>query len=107
MPDLLLIGGATDKMLERMADKFTIHKLAGSGYPADQITHVCTNGHDGIKPDIMASLPNLKHSSCYGVGYDAIDTTEVNKASIDVFDIDCCDWMMAKDDDSHKQPVDC
>jgi hypothetical protein len=55
MPDLLLIGGAPIKSLERMADKFTIHKLADGGYPADKITHVCTNGHDGIKPDIMAS----------------------------------------------------
>jgi lactate dehydrogenase-like 2-hydroxyacid dehydrogenase len=82
MHDLLLIGGATDKMRERMADKFTIHKLADGGYPADKITHVCTNGHDGIKPDIMASLPNLKHISCYGVGYDAIDTTEAVKRGV-------------------------
>ena len=82
MHNLLLIGGATDKMRERMADKFTIHKLADGGYPTNKITHVCTNGHDGIKPNIMASLPNLKHISCYGVGYDAIDTTEAVKRGV-------------------------
>ncbi len=53
MPDLLLIGGATDKMMARMADKFTIHKLADGGYPADHITHVYFgryhfNCHDGL-----------------------------------------------------------
>lgn len=82
MPDLLLIGGATETMLARMAEKFTIHKLADGGYPADKITHVCTNGHDGVKPEIMAALPNLKHISCYGVGYDAIDTAEAVRRGI-------------------------
>ncbi len=38
-----------------------------------KITHVITNGHDGIKPELMAGLPNLKVIGCYGVGYDAID----------------------------------
>ena len=82
MPDLLLIGGATDTMMTRMAEKFTIHKLADGDYPADNITHVCTNGHDGIKTDMMAALPNLKHISCYGVGYDAIDAVEAAKRGI-------------------------
>jgi len=36
---------------------------------------VATNGHDGVKPEIMSGLPNLKIISCYGVGYDAIDTS--------------------------------
>jgi lactate dehydrogenase-like 2-hydroxyacid dehydrogenase len=82
MPDLLLIGGATDQMLARLAEKFTIHKLADGEYPADRITHVCTNGHDGVKPEIMAGLPNLKLISCYGVGYDAIDTHEAVRRGI-------------------------
>lgn len=82
MPDLLLIGGATDTMMARMAAEFTIHSLADGDYPADKITHVCTNGHDGIKPEVMAALPNLKHISCYGVGYDAIDTDEAVRRGI-------------------------
>lgn len=82
MHDLLLIGGATDTMMARMAEKFTIHKLADGGYPADKITHVATNGHDGIRPEVMAALPNLQHISCYGVGYDAIDTAEAVKRGI-------------------------
>jgi lactate dehydrogenase-like 2-hydroxyacid dehydrogenase len=82
MPDLLLIGGATAPMMERMSAAFTIHKLADGDYPADQITHVATNGHDGIKPEVMAALPNLKMISCYGVGYDAIDTVEAQRRGI-------------------------
>lgn len=73
MPDLLQIGGITDVMKERLEKEFTIHKLADGGYPADAITHVATNGHDGVPADVMDSLSNLKMISCYGVGYDAID----------------------------------
>jgi lactate dehydrogenase-like 2-hydroxyacid dehydrogenase len=74
MPDLLQIGGITDTMRDRLAPHFTIHKLAESAYPADAITHIATNGHDGVPADVMAACPNLKMVSCYGVGYDAIDT---------------------------------
>ncbi len=81
MPDLLLIGGATDTMLDRLAAKFTVHKLGDQSDPSAWLSqngrgieYVATNGQDGVKPDIMAALPNLKIISCYGVGYDAIDT---------------------------------
>jgi lactate dehydrogenase-like 2-hydroxyacid dehydrogenase len=81
MHDLLLIGGATDVMLDRMGKKFTIHKLADipdfgawATENGAKIEAVATNGHDGVKPEIMAALPNLKVVSAYGVGYDAIDT---------------------------------
>ncbi len=81
MPELLLIGDATEIMLARMAEKFTIHKMSemddfaawasenGSGVEA-----VATNGHAGVPAHVMEALPNLKVVSCYGVGYDAIDT---------------------------------
>lgn len=81
MPDLLLIGGATDVMLARMEEKFSIHKLkeiedlgVWAAAHGAKIEAVATNGHDGVKPEIMEALPNLKVISCYGVGYDAIDT---------------------------------
>ncbi len=73
MPDLLQIGGITDVMRARLDAAFTIHKLAEGDYPAESITHVATNGHDGVPAEVMASLPNLQMISCYGVGYDAID----------------------------------
>lgn len=73
MADLLQIGGITDVMKDRLEAAFTIHKLVDGGYPAGDITHVATNGHDGVPADVMAALPNLKMISCYGVGYDAID----------------------------------
>lgn len=87
MPDLLLIGGATDTMMSRLQAAFTVHKwadldmdwLTGNG---TKITHVATNGHDGVKPEIMAALPNLKLISCYGVGYDAINAQEAVRRGI-------------------------
>ncbi len=75
MPDLLQIGGVTDVMRGRLEEAFTIHKLADGSYPAEAITHIATNGHDGVPAEVMASLPNLKMISCYGVGYDAIDVS--------------------------------
>ncbi len=74
MPDLLQIGGITDTMRDRLAEHFTIHQLSEPAYPVDAITHIATNGHDGVPADVMAACPNLKMVSCYGVGYDAIDT---------------------------------
>ncbi len=89
MTDLLLIGGATDAMLERLSEKFTVHKLNDQTDPSAwlaengaKIEYVATNGHDGVKPDYMAALPNLKMISCYGVGYDAIDTSVALERSI-------------------------
>ena len=81
MPDLLLIGGATNEMTRRMEDAFTVHRWSekDAGWLAEHgasITHVATNGHDGVPAEVMAALPNLAMISCYGVGYDAIDVSE-------------------------------
>lgn len=80
-PELLLIGAATPSMMERFAQSFTVHKWDevkdSQDWPsiAPRIQAVATNGHDGIKNEIMSALPNLAIISCYGVGYDAIDTS--------------------------------
>jgi len=81
-PEMLLIGGATPRMIEQFEASFTVHLLAEVGehdawfnQNGDKIQAVATNGHDGVKPEIMDALPNLKIISCYGVGYDAIDTS--------------------------------
>lgn len=87
MPDLLLIGGATDEMLGRLGKAFTIHRWAEHDLDwlernGAAITHVATNGHDGVPAEVMAALPNLQMISCYGVGYDAIDTDEAVRRGI-------------------------
>ena len=64
MPDLLQIGGITDTMRDRLAAHFTIHRLSESAYPAEAITHIATNGHDGGPEDVMVACPNLKMVSC-------------------------------------------
>ena len=80
MPDLLQIGSITDPMRERLEAAFTVHQT--KRYNAKDITHVVTNGHDGVKPELMASLTNLRVISGYGVGYDAIDAVEAARRGI-------------------------
>ena len=80
MPDLLQIGGITDAMRTRLEKAFTIHQI--DDFDPEKITYVVTNGHDGVKPELMASLSNLKVISGYGVGYDAIDADEAARRGI-------------------------
>ncbi|MEO9777672.1 MAG: 2-hydroxyacid dehydrogenase [Sedimentitalea sp.] len=88
-PDLLMIGSVTDRMMARLTADFTVHALSDqpdqAQFLADHgvaITAVLTNGHDGVRPDLMAALPNLKIVSSYGVGYDAIDANAAAKRGI-------------------------
>lgn len=88
-PNLLLIGDATDRMMERLNAAFTVHfvndipdlpgflKDKGASFPA-----VMTNGHHGVPAEIMEGLPNLKMISSYGVGYDAIDVDDAAQRGI-------------------------
>jgi lactate dehydrogenase-like 2-hydroxyacid dehydrogenase len=80
MPNLLQVGGITDAMKKRLEARFTIHQLGD--FVADEITYVVTNGHDGLNPDLMADLTNLKVISGYGVGYDAVDANEAARRGI-------------------------
>jgi lactate dehydrogenase-like 2-hydroxyacid dehydrogenase len=80
MTNLLQIGGVTADMRKRLETAFTIHQL--DDFDPSSITHVITNGHDGIDPAIMAALINLKAISGYGVGYDAIDVAEAVRRGI-------------------------
>ncbi|MGC3937738.1 2-hydroxyacid dehydrogenase [Roseobacter sp. EG26] len=89
MANLFMIGSATDVMLERLGEKFTIHRASDMDDPQawlDEngagVDYVATNGHDGVKPAFMAALPNLKAISCYGVGYDAIDTNAAREKGV-------------------------
>ncbi|MDU9005653.1 2-hydroxyacid dehydrogenase [Sedimentitalea todarodis] len=88
-PDLLMIGSVTDRMMARLTAEFTVHPLFDqpdeARFLADHgaaISAVLTNGHDGLRPDLMAALPNLKIVSSYGVGYDAIDATAAAERGI-------------------------
>jgi lactate dehydrogenase-like 2-hydroxyacid dehydrogenase len=82
MPDLLQIGGVTDTMRTRLEAAFTIHQM--DNFDPEKITHVVTNGHDGVNADLMASLTNLQAVSGYGVGYDAIDANAAAARGINV-----------------------
>ncbi|MEX0276983.1 MAG: 2-hydroxyacid dehydrogenase [Ruegeria sp.] len=80
MTDLLQIGGITERMHKRLFPAFDIHKQ--DNFDPEKITHVITNGHDGIPLDLMASLRNLRMISVYGVGYDAVDANAAAERGI-------------------------
>ena len=82
MPEpLLLIGDVTEPMTERLGQVFDLHFIeeikSMDTWLRDvgpEVRQVLTNGHYGVPLDIMDRLPKLEMISCYGVGYDNIDT---------------------------------
>ncbi|MEO1143591.1 MAG: 2-hydroxyacid dehydrogenase [Pseudomonadota bacterium] len=80
-PGMLLIGGATPRMMDQFNEAFEVHiasqidnlteYLAENG---ENIGAIATSGKDGAPVEVMSALPNLKVISSYGVGYDGIDT---------------------------------
>ena len=88
-PEMLLIGGATPRMIEKFEAAFHIHQLSEIAdvgtYLADhgeRIQAIATGGHEGVPAEIMSALPNLKVISSYGVGYDAINTDEAIRRNV-------------------------
>ena len=68
-PELLTLCGLTEAMQSRLTPQFTLITA-----PSPTCAHVLTDGHIGVSADVMAALPALQMVSCYGVGYDNIDT---------------------------------
>ena len=89
MQDLYVIGGITPPMEAELSTQFSLTYASQLEDPMaflqDQgakFGYVLTNGHDGIKPEYMACMPNLKLVSNYGVGYDAIDANLAQERGI-------------------------
>lgn len=62
-------------MRARLSDRFTLIETRDPAKLAGQpVRQVLTDGHIGVSAEIMAALPDLQMVSCYGVGYDNIDT---------------------------------
>jgi len=78
-PDMLLVGTATQRMLDQLGEHFTVHAPALEDRDAvlaergGDFTYLLANGHGGVPGALMGQLPNLKIISSYGVGYDAVD----------------------------------
>ena len=78
---MILVGNASKRMKDRLAEVFTLHALpqdeaerdAFFAQNAEKISYVLSSGHGGVPGAMMDKLPNLKIVSNYGVGYDAVD----------------------------------
>ena len=85
-PRLLLIGGGMPSVRARIAQSFDVVDLPSEGLAEFLAEHgpgiqaVATFG--GIKPEVMAGLPDLKVISSFGVGYDSIDAVEAARRGI-------------------------
>jgi len=63
-------------MRDALEQDFTIHELhkqddqdAWLAANGADMPSVLTDGHWGVRPEVMKHLPNVKMISCYGVGY--------------------------------------
>ena len=77
-PQLLLVGPASERMLNRMTEVFEIRQMRGHSEARpmadrDRIEYIYVNGHGGVPADLMNALPKLRIISNYGVGYDSVD----------------------------------
>ena len=77
-PQLLMVGPATEPMLDRLAEVFEILHIADDreAFLAENgtmIEYVYANGHGGVSADLIGALPKLRMISNYGVGYDNVD----------------------------------
>ena len=77
---ILIAGAVPDDLLRLLKQDFELTILlnidnqdAWLKEHAQGIEYAVTNGHDGLALPLMASLPNLKLISCYGVGYEGIN----------------------------------
>jgi len=81
--ELLAIGGMTPRMMEAFARNFVVYEMAAIGDPesflrekGEGIEAIATYGAEKVPASLIDALPNLKMISCYGVGYDGIDTAK-------------------------------
>ncbi len=79
-PCLLQLGSVTQRMLDRLGDKFEIVSPLADGKSVapelrERINAVMVYGGARLESELMKSLPNLKMVSNYGVGYDGIDAS--------------------------------
>ncbi|TDL91320.1 2-hydroxyacid dehydrogenase [Meridianimarinicoccus aquatilis] len=85
-PNLLVVSRVmTAPMQAALEADFTIQPLFEQEDPqawlaeiGADIAYVLTDGHWGVRPEVMQHLPNVKMISCYGVGYDNIDAVTWN-----------------------------
>jgi lactate dehydrogenase-like 2-hydroxyacid dehydrogenase len=79
-PEILQIRSMQRDVEAALGAAYTVHRawqapdlgalLAEAG---PRIRAVVTDGHAGVRPEILDRLPNLEVIASYGVGYDAID----------------------------------
>lgn len=87
-PWALIIGAATDRMRDRLAEVFDVRHSPPSDLDAvlaahgAEIGYLLSNGHGGVPAALMDRMPGLRIISNYGVGYDSIDTGEAVRRGI-------------------------
>ena len=79
-PEILQIAPMMPHVEAALTAAYDVHRyweaedgaalLAGAG---PKIRAVATDGHHGVRPEILAALPALEMVASYGVGYDGID----------------------------------
>ncbi|WP_380057349.1 2-hydroxyacid dehydrogenase [Falsihalocynthiibacter sp. SS001] len=90
MTDLIMTAPMPPKVMEDLAEHFTIHKLweaedkAAFLAECSQVEFMATGGHSGCDAALMDALPSLRTISSFGVGYDGIDVKAAHERGINV-----------------------
>ncbi len=90
-PDLLLMAPIYPPTMAQLDAAYTMHRYwEAQDKPAllarlkDGCVAAATSGSSGISADEIRALPKLKIVSCFGVGYDGVDTAAAKAAGIKV-----------------------
>lgn len=90
-PDIISGGPLPLNCGDRLADRFTVHKLppeperkAFFAALKDKVRMLQWSGSIKTGPEIMDALPKLELISCFGVGYDGIDVAAATARKIKV-----------------------
>jgi hydroxypyruvate reductase 2 len=88
-PDVLVNGEQMPHVMERLAERYQLHKLHEAGDGAELLRNVGSRIRGiatgrGASASLIDALPNLEIISSFGVGTDAIDVEHARKRGIRV-----------------------
>ena len=90
-PDLLLMAPIYPPTMTQLDAQYNVHRYweakdkdALVASLKDTCVAAATSGFAGMKGDVIRALPKLKIISCFGVGYDGVDTTAAKASGVKV-----------------------
>ncbi len=87
-PEIVVIGGMADWMLDELQRQYRVHDLAAASDRAGLLARAAqaraavTTGAVGIDAETVRQLPRLAMLACFGAGYDKVDRAALAQRGI-------------------------